>query len=481
MNRRDFIKGLGLGALSFALPGCGFDNCSPADRLERKPNFVFVLIDDLGWTDLSCYGSGFYETPAIDALARQGMRFTDAYAACPVCSPTRASIMTGKYPARLGITQWIGADDYPVEYRKELPLEEVTMAEALKTAGYATSFIGKWHLGGKGYYPEKQGFDINIGGYYRGQPPRYFSPYDIPTMTDGPEGEYLTDRHTDDALNFIEQNKESPFLLYLAHYAVHTPIQAKDGIIKKYESKIKGRPPSSGPEYIGLPDGFMTKRHQDDPVYAAMIESVDQSLGRICERLTELGLADNTIIVFTSDNGGLSTVRRKAPTANLPLRAGKGWLYEGGIRVPLIIKWPGKTKPGSVCCEPVTSTDFYPTVLEMAGLPRMADQHKDGISIAPLLKGAAKPSRRAIYWHYPHYHGSGSRPSGAVRSGDYKLIQWYETDSVELYNLREDIGEKSDLSRKMPEKAEKLVKMLALWRKSVNATVPKLDPQYKIK
>ena len=483
MNRRDFIKTIGLGAAALAVPRCASGNSRTANKTNKKLNFVFFLIDDLGWTDVSCYGSSFYETPNIDKLASEGMRFTEAYAACPVCSPTRGSILTGKYPARLGITQWIGGSNEPTPYRHYMSLEEVTVAEVLKGRGYATGFVGKWHLGNKPYYPEHQGFDINIGGDSSGAPPTYFWPYrrrnraleEMPPG--GEEGEYLTDRLTDESLKFLEANKERPFLLYLSHYAVHTPIESKAALTDKYKAKAEKMPKPKGPRFIPVYLRYKTRQVQDNPAFAGMVQSVDESVGRVMKKLEELGVADNTVVIFMSDNGGLSTVPREAPTSNLPLRAGKGWLYEGGIREPMIIKWQGVVRRGSVCREPVTSTDFYPTMLEMAGLPLMPEQHVDGVSLMPLLKNEGKLKRKAIYWHYPHYHGSGNRPSGAVRAGDYKLIEWYEDNSVELYNLRNDMGEKHDLAKEMPEKAAELQSMLRRWRRQMKAKMPVLGPR----
>jgi arylsulfatase A-like enzyme len=488
MNRRDFLKTIGLGAAALVSQVCVNVNTVAAARRDRKKklNFVFFLIDDLGWPDLGCYGSTFYETPNIDKLAKEGMRFTDAYAACPVCSPTRASIVAGKYPARLGITQWIGGPNEPTPYRHYLPLGEVTIAEALKEAGYATGFVGKWHLATREedrakYYPDKQGFDINIGGDWSGSPPTYFWPYEkrgrnLETLPPGgQEGEYLTDRLTDESLKFLEGNKNRPFLLYLSHYAVHTPTESKQILTDKYKAKLQTLPEHEGPHFKPVYGRYKTRLVQDNPVYAGMVQSVDESVGRVMKKLEELGVVDNTAVIFMSDNGGLSTVPREGPTCVLPLRAGKGWLYEGGIREPMIIKWPGVVKPGSTCSEPVTSTDFYPTMLQMAGLPLKPEQHVDGVSLLPLLKDTGKLNRKAIYWHYPHYHGSGSKPSGAIRVGDYKLIEWYEDNSVELYNLKNDIGEKNDIAPEMPQKAAELRRMLHEWLRQTNADVPTPD------
>ena len=483
MHRREFLRAASAVAILGVWNGIG---SGQQQAKPGRPNFVFLLIDDLGRQDLGCYGSTFYETPSIDRLAAEGMRFTNAYAACPVCSPTRASIMTGKYPARLGITDWIGASQKPTAYREYLPLEETTIAEALKEAGYATGYVGKWHLATSDesrrmYYPDRQGFDINIGGDNSGSPPTYFYPYSkgkrsLETMPPGgQEGEYLTDRLTEEAVKFIEARKDGPFLLYLAHYAVHTPLESKKELTEKYGAKAAKLPEAPEPQPVYGP--YKTRQRQDHAVYAGMVQSVDESVGRVLRKLEELGLEQNTIVIFMSDNGGLSTVPREGPTCNLPLRTGKGWLYEGGIREPMIVKWPGVTKAGSVCHETVISTDFYPTMLEMAGLPSKPAQHVDGLSFVPLLRKSGVPERKAIYWHYPHYHGSGNRPSGAVRAGDYKLIEWYEDGRVELYNLKEDISEQKDLAASMPDKATELRQMLHASRGEVGAKMPAGEPR----
>jgi len=488
MHRREFLKAVGAAAVLGVWNGMG---SGQQQAKTKRPNFVFFLIDDMGWKDLGCFGSTFYETPNVDRLAAQGMRFTNAYAACPVCSPTRASIMTGKYPARLGITDWIGAPPQPTAYREYLPLEEVTIAEALKEAGYATGFVGKWHLATRDadrtkYYPDRQGFDVNIGGDHSGSPPTYFYPYEkqkrsLETMPPGGKaGEYLTDRLTEESLKFVEANKGRPFLLYLAHYAVHTPLESKEELAEKYRAKASKLLQAPKPQPVYGP--YKTRQVQDHAVYAGMVQSVDESVGRVLRKLEELGLEQNTIVIFMSDNGGLSTVAREGPTCNLPLRAGKGWLYEGGIREPMIVKWPGVVRPGSVCHELVISTDFYPTMLEMAGLPSKPAQHVDGVSLVPLLRQRGALEREAVYWHYPHYHGSGNRPSGAVRAGDYKLIEWYEDGRIELYNLKEDIGEENDLAASLPDKVAELRRMLHAWRNEVGAKMPEGGPRedYKI-
>jgi arylsulfatase A-like enzyme len=468
--------------LFFALLPLTVSAVPESAKPPARPNLVFILADDLGWADLGCYGSTFYETPHLDQLAAKGVRFTDAYAACSVCSPTRASILTGKYPARLHLTDWLpGRTDRPDQKLKRpvildhLPLEEVTLAEALREAGYRTGFFGKWHLGGPDFFPDKQGFDLNVGGCQRGSPPSYFSPYRIPTLTDGPKGEYLTDRLTDEALKFIEGGKGKPFLLYLSHYAVHNPQQAKAGMVAKYKGNAARLPRGPVPEF--LPEGKQqTRQIQNQPVYAAMVESVDESVGRVMQKIAELGLEGNTIVVFTSDNGGLSTAEG-APTSNLPLRAGKGWHYEGGVREPLIVRWPGISKPGSICRAPMISTDYYPTLLEMAGLPLRPQQHMDGVSLVPLLKGGARPER-PLFWHYPHYSNQGGGPGGAVRLGDFKLVEWFEDMRVELFDLSNDLGERHNLAAAMPDKAATLRQQLHEWRESVKAAMPTPNPDY---
>ena len=449
---------------------------------SKKPNIVFILADDLGWADLGCYGSTFHETPNLDKLAGQGMRFTDAYAACAVCSPTRASIVTGKYPARLHITDWIpGRGEKPEQKLKQpdfqqfLPTDEFTIAKVLKAGGYRTAFIGKWHLGeSPSCWPEHQGFDLNIAGCGHGQPPSYFSPYGFPNLTDGPKGEYLNERLTDEALKFIERSKDKPFFLYLPHYAVHTPLQSKAAVIEKYKKKASSLP-ACGPETF-MDNGRKVRQVQNHPVYAAMVESLDESVGRIMDKLTELGLDKNTIVIFTSDNGGLST-SEGSPTSNLPLRGGKGWPYEGGVREPLLVRWPGVTKPGSVCGEPMISTDYFPTFLGMAGFPIHPEGELDGLSLVPVLEGKAIPER-PLFWHYPHYSNQGGSPNGVVRLGDYKLIEWYEDMRTELYNLKDDPGEHHDLAASMPGKVDQLRNLLHDWREEVNAQMPSPNPDY---
>ena len=459
---------------------------------KTKPNIVFLLVDDLGWNDLACYGSTFHETPNIDQLAKAGMRFTDAYASASICSPTRASILSGKYPARLNITDWIPGGDpqnrplLGTKDKHELPLSETTIAERLKIEGYQTAFLGKWHLGEPGFFPEDQGFDLNKGGHWAGQPGSYFYPYkskrprwDVPGLADGKEGEYLTDRLTAESIQFIESNKDQPFLLYLAYYNVHTPIQAKPTLVAKYEQKKASLSINNQPDFLIERDAH-SKQKQDNSAYAGMVQSVDESVGNILNKLENLGLSDNTIIVFTSDNGGLTTLPTKytPPTSVTPLRAGKGWLYEGGIRVPAIIKWPKEIKENSTCETPITSTDFYPTILEMAGLNFMPNQHADGQSLVPLLRQESTFSREALYWHFPHYHGSNNRPSAAIRLGDYKLVEWFEDGSIELYDLKKDISEQHNLAQEMPDKATTLKNQLHAWQKEIGALMPQKNPNF---
>ncbi|HVU88373.1 MAG TPA: sulfatase [Pirellulales bacterium] len=446
----------------------------------ERPNIVVIMADDLGWADLGCTGSTFYETPHIDRLAREGLRFTTAYSACPVCSPTRAAAMTGKYPARVHLTDYIpGARRgrlNPAPYLHHLPLEESTIAEALRDGGYATALVGKWHLGDEGFWPQDQGFDPNVAGSGKGAN-KLFSPYTLPNLADGPEGEYLTDRLTDEALRYITTQRERPFLLWLTHYDVHTPLVAKQELIDRFEKKAGKLPPAKSPRF--RPEHEREDRRvQDHAVYAAKVASLDESVGRIVQKLDELGLTEQTIVIFTSDNGGLST-SEGSPTSNAPLRAGKGWLYEGGIRVPLIVRWPGVAKPASTCDVPVITNDLYPTLLAAADLPARPAQHCDGVSLAGLLTGKnAKLDREALYWHYPHYGNQGGSPGGAIREGDWKLIEFFEDNHVELYNLADDSGEQHDLAAEMQDRAAQLREKLAAWRTSVDAQMPTANPDY---
>lgn len=437
---------------------------------DRLPNVVLMLVDDMGWTDIGCGGSKYYETPNIDQLAKDGMRFTDAYSACTVCSPTRAAILTGKSPARLQITDWIAGHERPFarltipEWTKYLPLEEETLAEKLKAKGYVTASIGKWHLGGPDFYPEKQGFDVNIGGTDRGSPPSYFSPYGIATLSDGPKGEFLTDRLTSEAINFMEENKEKPFFIYLPHYAVHTPIQAKPEVVAKYQKKA----PSRG---------------HSDPVYAALVESVDDSVGRLRAALEKLALRENTLFIFTSDNGGLSHLVNakgwsRGPTDNSPARLGKGSAYDGGVRVPFIAVWPEVIPQGEKCDVPVISYDVLPTVLAAVSGTEVKSQGIDGESLMPLLTQKDLIKRGAIYWHYPHYHPGSATPYSATREGDWKLIEFYEDSRVELYNLRRDPGETQNMAEVDGDVTERLLKQLHQWRADLGAQEPEGNPDF---
>jgi arylsulfatase A len=455
---------------------------SDLSAAPKPPNVVLVLVDDLGWMDLGCQGSTFYETPHIDRLAAQGMRFTNGYAACAVCSPTRAAVQTGRYPSRLFVTDWIRSrfQGGKIPANKVNPClkpqsewkgrkllcppnalwmesSEVTIAEALKPVGYTTCYIGKWHLGADEWYPTQQGFDFNFGGCDYGQPPSYFDPFNqpkgrhqmlrdgIPHLPGRKPGEYLSDREADEAVGFIRKHHDKPFFLQLSHYAVHTPIQAKADVTAKYAAK--------------------PKTLQKNAKYAAMVESVDDAMGRVLTTLKDLKLEDNTIVVFTSDNGGLL-----GPTNNAPLRSGKGYAYEGGIRVPWIIKWPGVTRPGSVSAVPVTSVDIYPTIVKATGGKIPKEREIDGVDLRPVLDGTGNIDRTAIYWHFPHYrHAPGSY--SIIRDGDWKLIKWYE-GGFALFDLKSDLGEKRDLAETMPQKTKTLNAKLMAHLKSVGAKIP---------
>ncbi len=447
--------------------------CRPA-----QPNVILILVDDLGWMDTGVYGSTFYQTPNIDHLAASGTRFTQFYASSSVCSPTRASIMTGKHPARLQITNWIGGAAngqlLQAEYRRALPLEETTLGETFAQAGYSTAYIGKWHLGTGLFRPEHQGFAEVFASNDAGQPGSFFAPYtnanfpasNVPGLESDADSTYLTDRLTDLAVEFIETNRETPFLLVLSHYGVHTPLQAKKQDIERFRTTE----PATMFEQEQF--GGTTRLTQDRAVYAAMIASVDESVGLVLQALEAAELRDNTIVVFTSDNGGLSTLSRGrtwAPTSNQPFRAGKGWLYEGGIRIPLIVS--GIQRDPTIMDVPGTTDDLLPTLTSLAGLPDPVEV--DGLDLF------AKPApERALYWHFPHYHGSANRPSGAVRQGRYKAIEWFETNSVELYDLDSDPGETTDISTFEPAKTQELLRKMQSWRDSVGARMPRPNPDY---
>ena len=465
--------------------------------MATRPNLVFVLFDDLGWRDLSCYGSSFYETPHMDRLATQAMRFTDAYAACPVCSPTRASLLTGKYPARLGLTDYIdwAGTAHPLRgrlvdapYIHQLPLSEHTLASALRDGGYQTWHLGKWHLGDAEFYPEHHGFEVNFGGCHWGHPrDGYFSPWGIPTLEDGPEGEYLTDHLTDKAVDLIRSAGDEPFFLNLWHYAVHTPIQAPEELVRKYQAKARRLQLDQVPAFVeGEVHPTLQNRDrrvcrrilQSDPIYAAMMENLDWNIGRVLTALEETGQADNTLVIITSDNGGLSTIEN-APTCNHPLAEGKAWMYEGGVREPLLVKWPGVVAPHSLCQTPVTSPDFYPTLLEAVGLPLLPEQHADGTSFLPLLRGESAPEREPLFWHFPHYGGAGGTPGCSIRLGDWKLIEFFEDSRLELYNLREDLSETRNLAEAHPTLTLELHERLVAWRDNLQALLPEPNPDWK--
>lgn len=462
--------------------------CFACESLAQAspPNVVFILVDDLGWTDLGSYGSTFYDTPHVDNLAGRGVRFTDAYAAHPVCSPTRAAILTGKDPARVGITDWIPgmpteqAEDprlTPPEILDHLPLEELTLAEAFEQHGYRTMFAGKWHLGeDPAYWPEYQGFEVNVGGHDRGSPPGgYYAPYENPRLADGPEGEYLTDRLTDESIRFVEAaaRRQEPFFLLLSFYTVHTPIQG----CRRYDGQYREQKlqlPEQGRPNVREEGHGQTRLTQSEDKYAAMVRCMDDNVGRLLATLRERGLYQNTIVVLTSDNGGLTTLppeRGIAPTAVVPLRAGKGWAYEGGIRVPLIIQAPG-LPAGAVSSQAVTSMDLYPTLLELAGLPPESNQHLDGKSIVPYLTDPDRRDERTLVWHYPHYHGSAWRPGSALRQGRWKLVKFYEDEHLELYDLDSDVAEQHNLAEQRPGKAHELHQVLMQRLHSLHAGMP---------
>ncbi|SHM98340.1 Arylsulfatase A [Cyclobacterium lianum] len=458
---------------------------------EKPPNILFILVDDLGYQDLGFTGSRFYGTPHIDQLASEGMVFTNAYAASPICSPSRAAIMTGKYPARLNLTDYIPGNRHhgPHPHQKLashpfklfLDPKETTMAEAFRSEGYATFFAGKWHLGeSEIHYPENHGFEVNVGGNHTGHPAGgYFSPYNNPQLPDGLEGEYLTDRLTTETISFISEKRDAPFFAFLFFYTVHLPLQGKAEKVKKYEEKRRSMEYDE-PAFVRQ-NGTYYKNHQDNPDYAAMVESLDENIGRLLQALAKSGQDKNTLLVFTSDNGGMasSNIAEQIPTSNAPLRTGKGYLYEGGIRVPLIFHLPGTIPEGSSCDVPVTGTDLYPTLLEMAGLPLLHKQHRDGHSLMPLI-GGKNMKRRPLFWYYPHYSGGlGGRPSASVREGNYKLIYFFESKKSELYDLLKDREENSDISDALPKTAGRLSKKLNQWIKDMQVKLPFPNPSYQ--
>jgi len=487
---------LGFGILGFGIFGRGESTpasvAASAPRPSPRPNIVVILADDYGIMDLGCYNpKTFYETPNLDRLASQGVRFTNGYAACPVCSPTRFSLMTGRYPVRGALTDFIagkrvGRYKY-AEYNDFMPLDEYTLPQGMRAAGYQTLFVGKWHLGDDPkYWPENRGFDINVGGCDAGSPKGgkggtfkggYFTPYNNPRLKDGPPGEFLTDRLATEAINLLRHvDKTKPFILYNCFYSVHTPLQAPAATIEKYKQKAEklGIADDKNKDYAAEEQVWPVKQQrkvrvvQNHVIYAAMVEEMDKAAGRILAALDELGLAENTIVIFTSDNGGLSTAEG-SPTSNLPYRGGKGWVYEGGIREPWFIRWPGVVKPGTTCDTPIMSIDLLPTAFALAGAPLPKNKPIDGCNLVPLLTRGEAPARDALFWHYPHYSNQGGFPGSAVRMGDWKLIQRLEDGRVQLYNLRDDPGERDDLAAKEPARVAQMRARLYAWYKETGA------------
>jgi len=445
-------------------------NAAPAAAKDSRLNVVFILADDLGYMDIGANNpKTFYETPNIDALAKSGMRFTAGYSACCVCSPTRASIMTGKYPQRVGITDYIGANRpgklLPASNANHLALEEVTIAETMRDAGYTNFFAGKWHLGNGEFSPNAQGFGPGLVGTAQ----FYYPPTDLPPPDKTNDGK-TSDRIADEAVKFIDANKDKSFFAYLPFQAVHVPILGKPELVAKYERK-KASAPADAWGHDRNSDVRLVQNHA---AYAAMLEQMDSAIGRVLAALDRNGLTERTVVIFMSDNGGLATAEG-SPTSNLPLRCGKGWPYEGGVRVPMIVRAPGVTKAGATCDSPVISTDFYPTILELTGQPMKRTPNLDGKSFVALLKGN-KMSRGPLFWHYPHYGNQGGAPYGAIRDGDWKLIEWYEDGKIELFNLSDDLGEMKDLTQKNPAKLRTLHEKLIAWRKDVNAVMPTPNP-----
>jgi arylsulfatase A-like enzyme len=470
------MLGVALLGLSSRITTCGADS---------RPNIVVILADDLGWADLACYGADVHETPHIDHLAQQGVRFTDAYAAAPVCTPTRAALLTGKYPARLHMTIWYENTQQPPNPRRNLippqaignlPHAEVTLAEVLHEAGYLTAHVGKWHLGDAAHYPQTQGFDVNIGGTFWGAPSTFFFPYSgnwsrstefryVPHLEFGEANEYLTDRLTDEAIRVMEKAGARPFFLYLAYHSVHTPIEGKPEHVVRFRERTA------------------SAAHHQNSEYAAMVYSLDENVGRILAKLEALGVAEETLVIFTSDNGGfINQYQGQRVTDNSPLRSGKGSLYEGGIRVPLIVRWPGVTPSSARCDAAVMTTDFYPTILEAVDLEGNSEHNRevDGVSLTGVLRDPSAPlARDTLFFHYPHYYPT-TTPVSAVRHGDWKLLQYFETDQVELYNLADDLGEQHDLARQQPATAQSLRERLQAWHQEVDAQLPTPNPERSI-
>jgi len=451
--------------------------CVSARAADRPPNFVVILVDDLGYMDIGANNPDcFYETPSINALADSGMRFTNGYAANPVCSPTRYSLMTGKYPSRVGATNFFSGSRsgtfHPAALNNKMPLDEITIAQSLKETGYATFFAGKWHLGDREeYYPQNRGFDVNIGGYSKGGPytgKRYFAPFENPQIqVESPDGDHLPDRLARETSAFIDEHRDEPFLAYLSFYSVHTPLMGRHDLVEKYKQKAAS---VTGEEFAEEEQVFGSKKRnvrilQKHAVYAAMVEAMDQAVGKVLRQLDESGVAGRTVVFFTSDNGGLST-SEGSPTSNLPLRGGKGWIYEGGIREPWIVRYPGITQAGSRSEEPISSIDLFPTIASAAGV---SPEHTvDGIDLRPALQGDSL-ERQSLFWHYPHYSNQGGFPGGAIREGDFKLVERYEDGRVHLYNLATDVGETDDISAAMPERVSQMRGRLHTWYQSVDA------------
>ncbi|MHB8863578.1 MAG: sulfatase [Pirellulaceae bacterium] len=461
------------------------EDASKTDHVVKPPNVVVILADDYGWRDVGLEGSTFYETPHIDRIGREGMRFLQGYATCQVCSPSRASILTGKFPARHAITSWIGDPQQaqwkrntlllPAAYRHALPSEEITLAEAFRAAGYRTFFAGKWHLGGEGSLPEDHGFEVNRGGFQAGSPPGgYFVPYDNPKLVDGPTGESLPERLARETSDFIRAHKAEPFLAYLAFYSVHSPLQTTRPLWQKYRDRAAQLP---APTQRFVVDRTTPVRQvQDHPVYGGMVESMDRAVGIVLETLDQLALTDQTIVVFTSDNGGVSAGDGNA-TSNLPLRGGKGRQWEGGLRTPMYLRWPSVVKAESTSDVPATGADLFPTLLELTGLALLPQQHVDGVSLVPLLTGGAI-APRPLYWHYPHYGNQGGEPSSILRDGDWKLILYHEDSRQELYNLATDPGEQRDLAGQESQRTRDMAARLQTWLADVGARFPTRNPSY---
>ncbi|WP_282036816.1 sulfatase [Saccharicrinis aurantiacus] len=479
-----FIAALAL----MGLVSCNNSSQKTETKAPEKPNVVFIVADDLGYADLACTGSDLYETPNLDELAANGVRFSDGYAACQVCSPSRVSLQTGQFPARHGVTTWIGdssGEDWraygqfskllPPEYEHGFSNQNLTWAKAMKKNGYKTFFAGKWHAGDVGSTPEDHGFDINIGGWEVGGPKGgYFDPFINPKMENRKPGENLSMRLADETVSFLKANKDEPFFAFLSFYAVHGPIQTSEEKWSKYRKKILAK----GVEDEGfVEDPLLPRRkNQDHPVYAGLVETMDDAVGVVLEGLKELGLDENTIVIFTSDNGGVTSGDGYS-TSNAPLKGGKGQAYEGGIRIPYIISVPWMDNHGTWNSTPASGVDFYPTVLDLVNAPLEPKAHADGISLKPALMNQ-KMDDRPLYWHYPHYGNQGGDPASMVRQGNWKLLYFWDDQHIELYNLAEDIGENNDLSKQNTELTEQLKAQLFGWLESVHAKYPKADPQY---